>query len=83
MNRALIFASEDFCNDLGLIRTPKRTEMLYARQKVVASAVAHGVQAIDLVCTEFRDEKVLEEEAYEGRTFGFSGKQCIHPNQVI
>lgn len=40
---------------------------------------------IDLVCTSFKGEegeRTLEEECIGGKTLGFNGKQCIHPNQV-
>ncbi|KAJ3094049.1 hypothetical protein HK100_006297, partial [Physocladia obscura] len=79
---ALVFAAEDYAADLGLIRTPERTEMLFARQMVVTHAVANGLQAIDLVCVDFKNESVLRKECREGRTFGFTGKQAIHPDQV-
>ncbi|KAJ3065508.1 hypothetical protein HDU98_011130 [Podochytrium sp. JEL0797] len=79
---ALVFASEDYIADLGLIRTPSRVEMLLARQLVVAHAVANGMQAIDCVCVNFKEVDVLREECREGRTFGFTGKQAIHPSQV-
>ncbi|KAJ3080701.1 citrate lyase beta subunit [Rhizoclosmatium globosum] len=79
---AIVFAAEDYAADLGLVRTPSRTEMVLARQLVVTHAVANGLQAIDLVCVDFKDEGVLREECREGRTFGFTGKQAIHPNQV-
>ncbi|KAJ3316812.1 hypothetical protein HDU76_001539 [Blyttiomyces sp. JEL0837] len=78
----LVFAAEDYVADLGLIRTPSRLEMLYARQRLVTVAVAHGLQSIDLVCVNFKEEDVLREECREGRTFGFTGKQAIHPAQV-
>jgi citrate lyase subunit beta-like protein len=38
--------------------------------------------AIDMVCVEFRNHQVLEAESAEGRTFGFTGKQIIHPSQI-
>jgi citrate lyase subunit beta-like protein len=37
------------CADLGLTRTPGRTELLYPRSKLVTTAKAFGLQAIDLV----------------------------------
>ncbi|RUS14534.1 hypothetical protein BC937DRAFT_93672 [Endogone sp. FLAS-F59071] len=79
---ALVFAAEDFCTDLGLIRTPSRKEMLYARQAVVTAASAFGLQAIDLVCVDYLSDSILEEECREGCEFGFTGKQAIHPKQV-
>ncbi|KAI8068373.1 Pyruvate/Phosphoenolpyruvate kinase-like domain-containing protein [Gongronella butleri] len=79
---ALVFAAEDYCADLGLIRTPARKEMLYARQSIVNAAGAYGLQAIDLVCVDYQSEATLLDECKEGREFGFHGKQAIHPNQI-
>lgn len=56
--------------------------MLYARQTIVNAAGAYGLQAIDLVCVDYQNEQVLLEECQEGREFGFSGKQAIHPDQI-
>ncbi|KAI8083998.1 Pyruvate/Phosphoenolpyruvate kinase-like domain-containing protein [Gilbertella persicaria] len=79
---ALIFAAEDYCADLGLIRTKTREEMLFARQWIVNAAAAYGLQAIDLVCVDYQDQGILAEECREGREFGFAGKQAIHPDQI-
>ncbi|XJO76008.1 hypothetical protein BDV3_006589 [Batrachochytrium dendrobatidis] len=79
---ALVFAAEDYIADLSLIRTPSRLEMLHARQTVVTTACAYGIQSIDLVCVDFQNENVLIDECIEGRQFGFTGKQAIHPKQI-
>ncbi|KAG0165809.1 hypothetical protein DFQ28_003299 [Apophysomyces sp. BC1034] len=79
---ALIFAAEDYCADLGLVRTGTRKEMLFPRQMIVNAAAAYGLQAIDLVCVDFQNEEILLEECKEGREFGFAGKQAIHPSQI-
>ncbi|KAI9353244.1 Pyruvate/Phosphoenolpyruvate kinase-like domain-containing protein [Zopfochytrium polystomum] len=79
---ALVFAAEDYVADVGLRRTPGRLEMLYARQAVVTAAKANALQAIDLVCVDYKKTDVLREECTEGRDFGFTGKQAIHPAQV-
>ncbi|KAI7850368.1 Pyruvate/Phosphoenolpyruvate kinase-like domain-containing protein [Circinella umbellata] len=79
---ALIFAAEDYCADLGLIRTGTRKEMLFARQMIVNAATAYGLQSLDLVCVDFQNPEVLKEECKEGREFGFTGKQAIHPAQI-
>ncbi|KAI8926805.1 Pyruvate/Phosphoenolpyruvate kinase-like domain-containing protein [Entophlyctis helioformis] len=79
---ALVFAAEDYCADTGLLRTPSRQEMLYARQAVVTAACAYNLQAIDLVCVDFQSPEILESECKEGREFGFTGKQAIHPKQI-
>ena len=38
--------------------------------------------SIDLVCVNLINESVLIEECNEGRQWGFTGKQVIHPKQV-
>ncbi|WWC69775.1 uncharacterized protein I206_103718 [Kwoniella pini CBS 10737] len=79
---ALLFAAEDYCADVGLTRTSTREELLYPRSKLVTTAKAFGLQAIDLVCVNYKDPKVLQEESEEGKRLGFDGKQAIHPNQI-
>ena len=82
----LVFAAEDFANDLSLTRTPSLTEFLYARSAIATAARAARLPStIDLVCTAYKGEaglKTLEEECLNGKGMGFNGKQCIHPSQV-
>jgi citrate lyase beta subunit len=40
------------CADVGITRTPSREELLYPRSKLVTTAKAFGLQAIDLVSTD-------------------------------
>ncbi|CAJ0870403.1 7187_t:CDS:10 [Entrophospora sp. SA101] len=70
----LIFAAEDYCADLGMIRTPSCKELLLARQAIVVAASAYGLQAIDMVCLDFRNNEILMKECREGREMGFVGK---------
>ena len=79
---ALVFASEDYCADLELIRTPGTAELLYPGSQLVTAAKAYGLQAIDMVHIQFRDLEGLAEECERGQEIGFTGKQAIHPNQV-
>ncbi|KAI9638637.1 Pyruvate/Phosphoenolpyruvate kinase-like domain-containing protein [Dioszegia hungarica] len=79
---ALLFAAEDYCADVGITRTAERTELLYPRSQLVTTAKAFGLQAIDLVCVDYKDEEALRRECEEGRRLGFDGKQAIHPAQV-
>ncbi|KAJ2863685.1 hypothetical protein GGI22_001900 [Coemansia erecta] len=79
---ALLFAAEDYCADTGIIRTPARSELYYARSVVSTTAHAYRLQAIDMVTMDFRDADVLRDEATEGAEMGFTGKQVIHPAQV-
>ena len=65
------------------MRTKSTIELLYARQAVVTACAANDLQAIDIVFIDFKDNEGLHLEAEQGAGFGFSGKQIIHPNQVI
>ena len=53
-----------------------------ARSLCLAGAVAAGVQPVDGVFAEFRDEAGLRAEAEAARREGFTGKLAIHPAQV-
>ena len=79
---SLLFAAEDFVADLQMIRTVHRRELLYARSKISHIAKAYNLQAIDMVCVQFRNPEILQEEAQEAREMGFTGKQVIHPTQI-
>jgi citrate lyase subunit beta/citryl-CoA lyase len=53
-----------------------------ARSLCLAGAVAAGVQPVDGVFADFRDDDGLREEAEAARREGFTGKLAIHPAQV-
>ena len=65
-----------------MTRTPEATELLYARSCLVTHAVAFGLQAIDMVCIDYKNSDILKKETIQGRQMGFTGKQAIHPNQI-
>ena len=53
-----------------------------ARSLCLAGAVAAGVQPVDGVFTDFRDDEGLIAEAEAAAREGFTGKLAIHPSQV-
>src|SRR3954452_23013432 len=53
-----------------------------ARSLCLAGAVAAGVQPVDGVFADFRDDDGLRTEAEAARREGFTGKLAIHPAQV-
>jgi citrate lyase subunit beta/citryl-CoA lyase len=53
-----------------------------ARSLCLAGAVAAGVQPVDGVFADFRDEDGLRSEAQAAAREGFTGKLAIHPAQV-
>ena len=81
--QALIFGAEDYVGDIGAIRTRSGWEVFYARSGVVTYTAANGLQAIDQVYLDFHDTQGLIEDSRQGMQIGFSGKQIIHPNQVV
>ena len=80
---AIIFGAEDYAASIGATRTKEGTEVLYARSAVVTACAANDLQAIDMVYIDFHDLEGLRAEAEQGAGLGFSGKQIIHPNQVV
>ncbi|XP_035867305.1 citramalyl-CoA lyase, mitochondrial isoform X4 [Phyllostomus discolor] len=79
---AVVFGGEDFRASIGATSSKETQDILYARQKIIVVAKAFGLQAIDLVYIDFRDEEGLLRQSREGATMGFTGKQVIHPNQI-
>ncbi len=53
-----------------------------ARSLCLAGAAAAGVQPVDGVFADFKDEEGLAREAGAARREGFTGKLAIHPAQV-
>jgi citrate lyase subunit beta/citryl-CoA lyase len=53
-----------------------------ARSLCLAGAVAAGVQPVDSIFADFRDDDGLRTEAEAARREGFTGKLAIHPAQV-
>jgi citrate lyase subunit beta/citryl-CoA lyase len=53
-----------------------------ARSLCLAGAAAAGVQPVDGVFADFKDEKGLRAEAQAAAREGFTGKLAIHPAQV-
>jgi citrate lyase subunit beta/citryl-CoA lyase len=53
-----------------------------ARSLCLAGAVAAGVQPVDGVFADFRDDEGLGAEAQAAAREGFTGKLAIHPAQV-
>lgn len=53
-----------------------------ARSLCLAGAVAAGVQPVDGVFADFKDEAGLKREAEAAQREGFTGKLAIHPAQV-
>jgi citrate lyase subunit beta/citryl-CoA lyase len=49
----------------------------------IVAARAYGLDVLDGVYNDFRDEPGFREECEHGRTLGMDGKTLIHPSQVV
>lgn len=84
---AMSWGAEDLSAALGAVsKFDGSGELAFtyklARSLCLAGAVAAGVQPVDGVFTDFRDEDGLRVEAEAAARDGFTGKLAIHPAQV-
>jgi citrate lyase subunit beta / citryl-CoA lyase len=79
---ALAFGAEDFITDVGGQRSTDGLEVLYARSRVVLAARVTGIQALDQVFVNIRDDETFLHDAEFGRHLGYTGKMCIVPRQI-
>lgn len=54
----------------------------YVRMTVCIAAAQVGIPCYDGAYVHVHDDAGLSKEAHEARSFGLSGKSCIHPRQV-
>lgn len=62
---------------MGIKRTKDASELLLARSLISNTAVAFGIEAIDMVCIDFKDSEALSAECIAGFNLGFTGKVLI------
>jgi len=74
--------AEDLVADLKGIRTRDGKELLFAKCQILYAARAAGVQAIDNVFSDIKDEEGFRNDTKLGRVLGYDGKSVIHPNHV-
>jgi len=79
----LAIGNADFSLDMGLANSDLSSGIVHhARCSLSVAAAAAGVTAIDGVCLTIRDDAAFEAEARTALDLGFTGKLCIHPDQV-
>ena len=82
----LTWGAEDLAADLGTL--VNRIDGRYtepfrlARSLCLYGAAAAGVRAIDTVCVDLDDDRVVAAESLEARRDGFTGKMAIHPRHI-
>jgi len=78
----VVFGSDDYCANVGAVRSADSSEVLFARQYLLTVAKAYNLQAIDMVYIDIKDVEGLRAQSLEGMRMGYTGKQVIHPAQV-
>ncbi len=84
---AVTWGAEDLSADIGAIRRRNddgsyRDVFRFARVQTLLGAVAAGVEPLDTVYPDFKDETGFRKECMEAMYDGFTGKMAIHPAQV-
>ena len=77
----LLFGGADYSASLGADLSDWDA-MLTARGLIAAAAAAAGVPAYDVPYLDVRDSGGLKDTTTRAKRLGFSGRACIHPDQV-
>ncbi len=74
--------AEDLTKEQEISRTPEGREIEYARQQLAMAARARGVDILDTPYTAIKDVAGLRRDTLTAKSFGFTGKTCIHPSHI-
>ena len=78
----IALSAEDFVTSMKTNRSPEGVELFEARGRIVISARAAGVMALDTVFTDINDQEGFLREVRLIKQMGFDGKSVINPNQI-
>jgi citrate lyase beta subunit len=76
----LLFGGADYSAEVGC--TMGWEALAFARGHMAAAAALRGIQLLDVPFLDVRDDHGLRGECERVKALGFTGKACIHPNQV-
>jgi citrate lyase subunit beta/citryl-CoA lyase len=78
----LVMGTNDLVKETRADLSSSRRPALYWLSATVTAARAHGLDVLDGVYNNFKDEDGFRRECEHGRMLGFDGKTLIHPDQV-
>lgn len=78
----IALGAEDYCANLKAQRTPGGDELRLARETIVVTARAAGIDALDTVYSNLNDMETFRQEVEYIKTLGFDGKSIINPRQI-
>ncbi|NNE24477.1 MAG: CoA ester lyase [Rhizobiales bacterium] len=78
----LIMGTNDLLKESRALALGERFAVVPWLAMTIVAARAHGLDVIDGVYNNFKDDAGLRDECLQGRTLGMDGKTLIHPLQV-
>ena len=77
-----VTGANDLVKETGVAALPGRPFLSSWLMQIVLAARAYGLDVLDSVYNDFRDEAGLVAECRDGQAMGFDGKTLIHPSQI-
>jgi citrate lyase subunit beta/citryl-CoA lyase len=80
--QCFVVGLNDLRKETSVLPQKGRAYLVLWLMQIVLAGRAYGVDVIDSVFNDFRDEAGLEADCAQGRAMGFSGKMLVHPAQI-
>jgi len=77
-----ITGTNDLLKETGVASLPGQPWLSSWLMQIVLAARAYGLDVLDGVYNDFKDEAGLARECADGQAMGFDGKTLIHPAQI-
>ncbi|MEM5470789.1 CoA ester lyase [Hoeflea sp. AS60] len=77
-----ITGTNDLLKETGVAALPGRPWLASWLMQIVLAARAYGLDVLDGVYNDFKDDAGLIRECDDGQAMGFDGKTLIHPAQI-
>jgi len=78
----LVMGTSDLVKELRAVHTAERENLAFALQHCLLVARACGLDILDGVHLDFRNEESFHQTCRQARAMGFDGKTLIHPAQI-
>lgn len=78
----IVMGTSDLAKEMRVRHTPDRIGFIAALSLCVMAARAHGLDILDGVYLDLKNEAGFRAACEQGRDMGFDGKTLIHPNQL-
>lgn len=79
---SIALGAEDYCASIKTTRSANGLELLFARCMILQAARAAGIDCIDTVFSDLKNDDGFLTEVETIHQLGFDGKSIIHPKQV-